>query len=75
MAADSDPEIAATRMNARTAKPPKAITAGGMIVRVSGIGGETTGWAIDLDSEINIRGERVKMLEVSGNTRVFDKLE
>lgn len=62
-------------VKAQTSKPPKTITVTGTLVRVSGIGGETTGWAINLDSEINIRGERVKMLEVSGNTRAFDKLE
>ena len=53
----------------------KAITVRGTLARVAGIGGETTGWAMQLDSEIQVRGERVKSIEVSGDSREFDRLE
>ena len=42
---------------------------------MAGIGGETTGWAIQLDSEIQVRGQRVNSIEVSGESREFDTLE
>ena len=62
-------------LSAQTAKQRNVITVAGMLVRVAGIGGETTGWAIELDSEIEARGERVKSIEVSGNRREFARLE
>jgi hypothetical protein len=64
-----------TNVSAQTAKQPAAITIAGMLVRVAGIGGETTGWAIQLDSEIEVRGERMKSIEVSGDSREFERLE
>ena len=62
-------------LGAQTAKQPAALTITGTLVRVAGIGGETTGWAIELDSEIEVQGERVKSIELSGDRREFAKLE
>jgi hypothetical protein len=42
---------------------------------VVGIGAETTGWAIKLDSEREFAGKRLKSLEVSGERREFIRLE
>ncbi|MDQ2841784.1 MAG: META domain-containing protein [Acidobacteriota bacterium] len=39
----------------------------GKLVRVSAIGGESTGWAIQLESEINMAGKQVKSIEVEAH--------
>ncbi len=62
-------------LSAQTVKKPSAITATGRLERVAGIGGETTGWAIELDSEMEVRGQRVMSIEVSGKTDEFAKFE
>lgn len=62
-------------LSAQTAKKPSAITVAGRLERVAGIGGETTGWAIELDTEMEIRGERVQSIEVTGKTGEFAKFE
>jgi hypothetical protein len=47
----------------------------GKLVRVAGIGAESTGWAIRLDSAITIRGKAAKSIEVSGSTKDFEALD
>jgi hypothetical protein len=64
-----------TQSSAQTKDEQKAITVRGTLERVVGIGGETTGWAIRLDSEVEIGGKRLKSLEVSGDNAEFAKLE
>lgn len=59
----------------QTAQHPNTITVSGTLVRVSGIGGETTGWAIQLDSQIKVQGEQLNSIEVSGGRSAFAKLE
>jgi len=64
-----------SNLAAQGARQPDAITVTGTLARVAGIGGETTGWAIELDSEIEVQGEQVKSIEVSGDSHEFDGLE
>ncbi len=47
----------------------------GKLERVVGIGGETTGWAIQLESPLRIEGKPVKSVEISGLTELMGKLE
>jgi len=53
----------------------KMITVTGKLVRVVGIGGESSGWAIQLESEIKIEGKPVKSIEVNHQTKRFEKLD
>lgn len=51
------------------------ITVTGKLIRMMAIGGESTGWAIQLDSEINVDGKQVDTLEIaSGETGKFETL-
>ena len=47
----------------------------GQLRRVAGIGGESTGWAMRLDSEIAVQGKAMKSIEVSGQPKEFERLE
>ncbi len=62
-------------LSAQTTKQPSEVTVTGRLERVAGIGGETTGWAIEMGSEMEVRGHRVKSIEVSGKTGEFAKFE
>jgi heat shock protein HslJ len=55
--------------------PERQTTVAGKLGRVMAIGGESTGWAIQLDSETTIDGKRVDSLEVDySNTARLEKL-
>jgi heat shock protein HslJ len=55
--------------------PERQTTVTGKLGRVMAIGGESTGWAIQLDSETTIGGKRVDSLEVDdSNTERLEKL-
>ena len=57
------------------AQTPERQTVTGKLGRVMAIGGESTGWAIQLDSETTIEGKRVDSLEVDySNTERLEKL-
>ncbi len=47
----------------------------GKLVGVVAIGGETSGWAIELDSPLMIEGKSVTRLEVNHDASRFGKLE
>ncbi|HEV3483562.1 MAG TPA: hypothetical protein VGR97_14685 [Candidatus Acidoferrales bacterium] len=52
------------------------MTVTGKLIRVAAIGGESTGWAIQLDSEITIDGKRVNSVEIDYHeTSKLEKLE
>ena len=38
----------------------------GKLGHVMGIGGETTGWSLELRSEVTLEGQKMKSIEVSG---------
>jgi hypothetical protein len=62
-------------LRAQKAPRPDLITITGTLQQVVGIGSETTGWAIRLDSELELAGKRLKSLEVNGDRREFIRLE
>jgi hypothetical protein len=47
----------------------------GKLVKVMAIGAETSGWAIDLDTEGSFGGTPMKTIEVEGKAKKFEKLE
>ena len=47
----------------------------GKLTRVAGIGGESTGWAVLLDSEITIRNKSIKSIEVRGQIKEFEEMD
>ena len=56
--------------------PGQKITVTGKLTRVMAIGGESTGWTIQLDSEAAIDGKQVHSIEVdSRKTKRLEKLE
>jgi hypothetical protein len=58
------------------AQEQKKMTVTGKLLRVAAIGGETTGWAIQFDSEITIDGKRVNSVEIDYHeTSKLEKLE
>jgi heat shock protein HslJ len=44
--------------------PAQKMTVTGKLTRMMAIGGESTGWAIELDSEVAIEGKQVKWIQV-----------
>jgi hypothetical protein len=50
----------------------KKITVAGELVRAAGIGGESTGWIIQLEKETTLGGEQVDSIEVQSTTAKLD---
>jgi heat shock protein HslJ len=56
--------------------PSQTMTVSGTLTRAMAIGGESTGWTIQLDSEVAIDGKQVHAIEVdSRKPRKLEKLE
>jgi heat shock protein HslJ len=61
-------------LHAQTPSPTMTVT--GTLSRVMAIGGESTGWAIQLDSEVAVDGKQVHSIEVdSPKTKKLQKLD
>ena len=56
-------------------KEQDTITVTGKLLRAAGIGGESTGWAVQLDAAINVQGKPMKSIEVTGQPKEFGRLE
>lgn len=54
---------------------PDAVEATGKLVKAMAVGAETTGWAIEFESEVSFGGNGVHSIEVEGDTKKFGKLE
>ncbi len=48
------------------------ITATGKLVKIVAIGGETTGWAVDLDSPLEVNGKKLNRIEIDPNGKKID---
>ena len=59
------------------ARSPRKITVTGKLTRVMGIGGETSGWELQLKREIVLEGKKKKMdsIEISGPAETLEKLK
>jgi len=47
----------------------------GKLLRVSGIGAESTGWAIDLDKSLQVGDKRLSQLEINHDPSRWSKFE
>jgi hypothetical protein len=54
---------------------PEVVEVTGILVKVSAVGANTTGWEMHLPNEINIGGRMTKAVEVDGDPHKFQKLE
>jgi hypothetical protein len=54
---------------------PEVVEVTGILVKVSGVGANTTGWEMHLPNEMNIGGRMTKAVEVDGDPHKFQKLE
>ncbi len=54
---------------------PEVVEVTGILVKVSAVGADTTGWEMHLPNEINIDGRMTKSVEVQGDPHKFQKLE
>ncbi|HET7109002.1 MAG TPA: hypothetical protein VFI38_19465 [Candidatus Acidoferrum sp.] len=54
---------------------PGVVEVTGILVKVSAVGADTTGWEMHLPNEINIDGRMTKSVEVQGDPHKFQKLE
>jgi hypothetical protein len=58
----------------REAQPAKKLTIIGKLTRVMAIGGESTGWSLELKRQIALEGKKMRSIEISGPTEEFEKL-
>jgi hypothetical protein len=54
---------------------PEVVEVTGILVKVSAVGVDSTGWQIHLPNEMNIGGRMTKAVEVDGDPHKFQKLE
>jgi hypothetical protein len=54
---------------------PEVVEVTGILVKVSAVGANTTGWEMHLPNEVNIDGKMTKAVEVQGDPHKFQKLE
>jgi hypothetical protein len=54
---------------------PEVVEVTGILVKVSAVGADTTGWEIHLPNEMNIGGRMTRSVEVDGDPHKFQKLE
>lgn len=64
-----------SKVKGEEGKSNKKITITGKLTRVVAIGGETTGWAVDLDKPLQIRGETLTRIEIHPVVREMDGLQ
>ena len=54
---------------------PKEVTVRGKLVQVAVVGGETTGWAVDLDKPLQVGGKALARLEVDPADKALESLK
>lgn len=52
-----------------------AVTVRGKIISVMAIGGETTGWAIELEKPLEVEGKQLRQIEIDGDRSRWPSLE
>ena len=57
------------------APAPKKITIIGKLTRVMAIGGETSGWSVELKHRITLEGKKMRSVEVTGPFAELEKLK
>jgi hypothetical protein len=54
---------------------PEVVEVTGILVKVSAVGANTTGWEMHFPNEMNIGGKMTKAVEVDGDPHKFQKVE
>ena len=54
---------------------PKKITITGKLTRVMAIGGETSGWSLELKRQITLEGKKMRSVEATGAAEELEKLK
>jgi hypothetical protein len=54
---------------------PEIVEATGILVKVSAVGADTTGWELHFPNAMDIGGKMTKAVEVDGDPHKFQKLE
>ena len=54
---------------------PEIVELTGILVKVSAVGAETTGWELHLANPVTIDGKSVRSVELEGDAHKFQKLE
>jgi len=55
-------------------QPVKKLSIIGKLTRVMAIGGESTGWSLELKRSIALEGKKMRSIEISGPAEEFEKL-
>jgi hypothetical protein len=66
--------LASIAVRADESHSPKKITIIGKLTRVMAVGGESTGWSLELKREITLEGQKMNAIEVAGPMEKFEKL-
>jgi hypothetical protein len=64
-----------TQARSQEAPAPKKITIIGKLTRVMAIGGETSGWSLELKHRIMLDGKKMRSVEVTGPAEELEKLK
>ena len=54
---------------------PKKITITGKLTRVMAIGGETSGWSLELKQQITLEGKKMRSVEVTGSAEDLERFK
>jgi hypothetical protein len=54
---------------------PEVVEVTGILVKVSAVGANTTGWEMHFPNEMNVGGKMTKSVEVDGDPHKFQKVE
>jgi hypothetical protein len=66
--------FAVTNALPQSPQPTKSITVTGKLARAMAIGGESTGWTIELDTELTVDSHAVKSIEVDAPASKLEPL-
>lgn len=66
--------VSAPAIAQKKALQPGEVVLSGKLTHVMGIGGETTGWSLELKSDMTFEGQSLRSIEVSGPAKKLAKL-
>ncbi len=67
--------VACSALGGKKQDTEKGLAVRGKLVQVMAIGGETTGWGIELDAPLEIEGQKVSLLEIEAKQMQLDGFE
>ena len=67
-------EVFSAQTRLQQTPAPKKITVTGKLIRVMAIGGEASGWSLELKHQITLAGKKMRSVEVTGSPEELEKL-